>query len=429
MGSRGGASRRIYDDIFNRLVGGRYRVKSRLGEGAFGQVFRAEYEVFGIPLRTVALKLFTKGFVTRENAKEVFKEALMLESMVAEARARGEAVHLVAVYDIGVFDDYQFIPYIAMEFLDGGSLEDELRRAGRFPLAQTLRLGRDICAGLRLAHEAPQRIIHRDLKPANVLRSRGGFLKVSDFGVAVERAQAFREGAGGTITYAPPELSRGVPADPGYDVYSLGVTMLEFMLGYNPLARASAKAAEHGQSVEEAIARAQSKLEKLEDPETGRPLSEVCVELAAGATFRRVLACCLSASSSKRYANARALDEALAACQRGDDNGVEPLVTAAEEVKALLNKARWALKRGALSEARQMFREARERDPRNPQVFSGLATVYERLGKLSRACDAQKQGAEYADSRESWNRLADLYEKAGMVGEAMTARDIARIKS
>jgi serine/threonine protein kinase len=428
MSSRDDGARRIYDDIFERVVGERYRIKQRLGAGAFGQVFKADYEVFGIPLRTVALKLFTKGFVTEKNAKVVFKEALMLEALVAGARTRGEAVHLVTVYDIGVLKDYQYVPYIAMEFVDGGSLEDELRRAKRFPLAQTIRYARDICAGLRIAHEASERIVHRDLKPANVLLTQNGFLKVSDFGVAVERAHAFSEGGGGTITYAPPEMRNNVAAAPNYDIYALGVTMLELLLGHNPISSAASRVKEQGRDMDDAIAHAQQKLEKLEDPLTGRPLTELCAELSTSSSFRQVLTSCLSTVAEKRYRDARSLDEALAACQRGDVVAA-PLVTAQEEMKTLLTRAQRALRRGELAEAQGAFQDVCRQEPRNVEALSGLAATFEQQGQLQQACDTQRRAAESVNSRESWSKLAELYQKADKESEAKAALMIARLRT
>src|SRR5712691_2435025 len=97
----------IYGDILDALLGERYRVIERLGAGAFGEVFKAQHESFGIALRTVALKLFTKAYVSREKAATVFREALLLEALAAESRTRGDAVHLITIHDIGALKDYQ----------------------------------------------------------------------------------------------------------------------------------------------------------------------------------------------------------------------------------------------------------------------------------------------------------------------------------
>ena len=163
------------------------------------------------------------------------------------------------------------MPYVAMEYVDGGTLSDQLRQAGRLPLQTVIRHIQDICAGLRLAHEAAPAIIHRDLKPENVLVTRSGFVKVADFGLAIDRYEAFLQGGGaGTISYAAPESRGQEPPSPAYDVYALGVMMVEMLLGQNPLAVAIKRAMDDSKSAAPVLDRAQDMLANLQDPETGK---------------------------------------------------------------------------------------------------------------------------------------------------------------
>ncbi len=427
-----------YDEMIGSLAGGRYRVEERIGAGAFGQVYRAKQEIFGIALRTVALKLFTTGQVTQGNAKEVFREALLLEAITAGARSQGKETHLTAIYDIGVLKDYQRTPFVAMEYVDGGSLADQLRKAERFTLPAVVRYLRDICAGLMLAHEASPVIVHRDLKPANVLITRSGFVKVADFGVAVDQYEAFFRGGGGTVTYAPPESRENAPAHPTRDVYSLGVMMVELLLGDNPLEQALRRAKEQDRPIESELERAQEAMAGLRDPATGRPFEEIIFELRGGevsegsvsaSMFKEVLTRCLALSPAARFSGARALDSALAECQADTGRVIEENIeSGAEKVNRLLRLARRSLGRGGadeLARARKLFEEVRSLDERNAQACFGLSEVYEKLGRIDDAVREQKTGTEVARSRKSMKRLAELYERAGDIAEAKAARLIA----
>jgi serine/threonine protein kinase len=411
----------IYDDIFNRVVGQRYRVTDRLGAGAFGEVFQAKEEIYDIPLRTVALKLFTNGYVTHNNAKEVFKEALMLVALVEEARRRGETPHLVSVYDMGVLKDYQHLPYIAMEFVDGGSLEKELKRAGRFPLKTVINYLLEIVAGLRMAHEAVPALIHRDLKPGNILLNRNKFLMVADFGVAVDRYEALGQGGGGTVTYAAPELYTGEPVTPAYDVYSLGVMMVEMLLGYNPLDRIFQKMEGRGDAYRSEWERSQGMLAKLQESETGRPLQEIIVEEEGlWRSFQGVLSGCLNLHPKSRFADARALEQALKQCQEEERIDL-PLVTAAEMIGHKIRCAERSLRKGDLEKAEELYQEVRRDEPYNTAVCWGLSEIYERRGHLTAAIKEQERGTKSCRTYDGMIRLAALYEKAGRAAEARVA--------
>jgi len=152
----------------------------------------------------------------------------------ARAAASLSHPHICRLYDYGT---ERGRPYMVLEYLDGGSLEDRLRAQELDPLpdGETLRVAGEVAAGLAHAHE--RGLVHRDLKPANVLFDAEGRAKIADFGIA-------RVGGGGTLTepgtvlgtasYISPEQAAGRPASPASDVYSFGVVLFRMLTGQLP---------------------------------------------------------------------------------------------------------------------------------------------------------------------------------------------------
>lgn len=428
----------IYDDIFGTLLDSRYRVRQELGAGGFGRVFAADHEIFGTTFRPLALKLFTRGHVRRENAQEVFREALLLEGLAAAARSRGERTHLVTVYDLGVLADLQHTPFVAMELVDGGSLEGVLRRSGPLPVATVLRYARQICAGLRLAHEASPPVVHRDLKAANVLVSHAPgepYAKVADFGLAVDRYRAFLE-AGGTENFtAAPEARLHAPPSPAYDVYSLGMLLVELLTGSHPIPQAVARARAAGRSRAEALHQAWEHLARLEDPGRGVPLTEAVPELRRHRRLRRVLRRCLALEPAARYRDARAVCEALGgATGQAEIETAEPLTasTAAaapppaeqrREARLLraLGEARRARSPRQLERAARQLEALRATHPDSSGLLDALSRLYERQGRLAAAIELQKTLLRSQRSPPGYRRLAALHERDGDGEQARAA--------
>jgi len=405
----------IYDDIFDTLLGGRYRVHRLLGGGAFGKVFLASHEVFGGPrrpgveFRRVALKLFTETYVNRENATDVFQEAFKVEEIAAGARSRGEQPGLVTVFDIGTFPDYHNLAFLAMEFVGGGSLG---RKFPGLPLTGMVDYARQICATLKLAHEA--NIIHRDLKPDNVLFTSGGCLKLTDFGIAIDRAKAYAEsGVAGTIGYAPPVSGGLVTA--AFDVYSMGVIMVEFLLGGNPIHQVLDRARRDGVAPDAPLREAQRRLAELDHPVTGNRLANSLVELREkrGLHMQEILRKCLHIDPEDRYRNAMALDEALWEWQRGARPRRRPRPPRLQSVEELLELARNCREQGALDEARKHLARADgvgDRDWRVPGEWARLhqaADDWKQAEKeIRRAMDYSEATPELLeDQAECWARL------------------------
>jgi urea transport system substrate-binding protein len=177
--------------------------------------------------RIVALKVILPEFAADPTARERF---------LREARA-GAALkndHLVTIYQVG--EDRQ-IPYLAMEFLHGQTLEERLKPGEPFPLAEAVRIGREVATGLAVAHA--HGLIHRDVKPSNIwLEAPGGRAKLLDFGLA--RSSGSRSGLTttggvvGTPEYMSPEQARGDELDARSDLFSLGAVLYAMCSGQRP---------------------------------------------------------------------------------------------------------------------------------------------------------------------------------------------------
>ncbi len=189
-----------------------FRVLQLIGQGGMGIVFRAEDTRLG---RHVALKVMRP---------EWGSDAIMRQRFLREARAMAaiKSDHVVTVYEAGVADE---APFLAMEFLEGETLEVHREKVGCLPLPETLRIGRETALGLAAAHA--RSLIHRDIKPGNLwLEAPTGRVKILDFGLAKAASAAALPSRPGLIMGTPafmaPEQARGEAADHRTDLFSLG---------------------------------------------------------------------------------------------------------------------------------------------------------------------------------------------------------------
>jgi len=207
---------------------GRYTIERRIGEGAMADVYRAHDPSID---RVLAIKVL----------KPEFRSDIGLSSrFLREARAAGALSHpnIVTIFDVGEVDGY---PYIAMELIEGVSLDDYLREHGRMPLKQVARIGAQIAEALDYAHGLS--VIHRDIKPSNIMLCNGGTTaKILDFGIArmgeADRARAEQSAARtqigqvvGTPRYMSPEQAFGLELDHRSDLFSLGIVLYELITG------------------------------------------------------------------------------------------------------------------------------------------------------------------------------------------------------
>lgn len=206
-----------------QVIAGRYRLLERLGTGAMAQIWLArdlELE------RRVAVKIL------RPDAER--------DRFTREARAVAGLSHpnVCRLYDFGETGDG---PYMVLEYLPGGSLDDRLRNGAALADDETRRIASNVAAGL--AHAHGRGLVHRDVKPANVLFDEEGHAKIADFGIVLPTDSASLTETGtilGTATYISPEQAAGEPATPASDVYSYGAVLFHMLTGRPPFESASA---------------------------------------------------------------------------------------------------------------------------------------------------------------------------------------------
>ncbi|OLD98945.1 MAG: hypothetical protein AUG91_07890 [Actinobacteria bacterium 13_1_20CM_4_69_9] len=214
----------------------RYRDAERIGHGGMGDIYRATDSVLG---REVAVKILADRYAQDKPVRERFtREAL------AAARLSGEP-NIVTIFDVG---EHNGRPYIVMEHLGGGSLDDVIRSGGAQPPQRVFTWLEQAARALDTAHA--RGIVHRDVKPGNLLLDRERNVYVADFGIASAAGMDSLTMTGtvlGTAGYLSPEQAQGERATPASDRYALAVVAFELLTGSRPFEADSptAEAAAH----------------------------------------------------------------------------------------------------------------------------------------------------------------------------------------
>lgn len=203
---------------------GKYEIQGVIGHGGMGVVLRG----FDTALhRVVAIKVLNRQLASSPTARRRFQR---------EARASAAISH-PNVVTIHAVEEHNGLPYLIMEYIDGGALSDRIRAGASFKLMEVLRLGAQIAAGLAAAHA--QGVIHRDIKPSNIMCEDGvGRVKITDFGlarVAMDNSELTSGGQTvGTPAYMSPEQVRGLPVDARSDLFSLGCLLYAMVARRSP---------------------------------------------------------------------------------------------------------------------------------------------------------------------------------------------------
>lgn len=198
----------------------------KIGEGAFGVVYRARQESFN---RLVAVKVLANVDLTEEANKRFARE------VSAVGRLSGHP-NIVNVFEHGVTEGGA--PYLIMEFCPGGSYGDALKRGHRYPWDEATDVAVSIAGALESSHRAG--IVHRDIKPDNILIDGYGVPKLADFGVARAGAQTAMTAAGslvGSLAFIAPEMVIGEEPSPASDMYALAATTHALITGEPPFIR------------------------------------------------------------------------------------------------------------------------------------------------------------------------------------------------
>ncbi|MYY06769.1 protein kinase [Streptomyces sp. SID4913] len=218
------------------MIDGRFELLERLGGGGMGLVWRARDIVLH---REVALKEVRPPdpelLRLRPDAAEMLRKRVLREAV---SLARITHPNVVTIYHIVSSPEVEH-PWLVMELVAGGSLQDRLERGLCTP-TEAARLGRGVLAGLRAAHEAD--ILHRDVKPGNVLLRTDGTPLLTDFGIAAVREATSLTNTGelvGSPDYMAPERLRGHDDDPSSDLWSLAMMLYVAVEGHNPMRRSS----------------------------------------------------------------------------------------------------------------------------------------------------------------------------------------------
>ncbi|MDL5200645.1 serine/threonine-protein kinase [Streptomyces sp. ALI-76-A] len=209
-----------------RLIAGRYRLLSPLGEGGMGTVWRARDEVLH---REVAVKEVRAPAGLQGSEVERMYARLEREAWAA---ARVANRNVVTVYDVATQDGR---PWIVMEIVRGISLAELLDAEGPLPPQRAAHIGAEVLSALRAAHEAG--VLHRDVKPANVLMSNDGRVVLTDFGIAQVEGSSALTMTGeviGSPEFLAPERALGRTPGPESDLWSLGVLLYAAVEGHSP---------------------------------------------------------------------------------------------------------------------------------------------------------------------------------------------------
>ena len=366
---------------------GRYKVEGWLGAGTYGDVYKGHD--LGIE-RYVAIKLLKED---SDESRDWFAR---------EARAAGRLSHpyIVTIYEYG---EHVGRPFIAMEFVDGESLAQVIRRKAALPIERKLQIIGALCSGLDHAHKAG--VIHRDVKPANVMMDEKNIIKIVDFGVARLTSSVTVGVVAGTWNYMSPEQISGRPVDHRSDVFAVGAVFYEL------LASQKAFAGGPNDGISDRI--------KYDPP---APLRDLCPDVDP--EIERIVARALQKDRENRYQDLGAMQEDIARARRRLEGTTIPrLQKTRPEIKALeearraqiakhLTAAQAAFDRAEYDQAIADWTEAAMIDPNDPRPF-------ELIDKARLAIDELQVKQWLAEARERLGR-AELTAASELIERALS---------
>ena len=209
-------------NLEGRLLGNRYEIIEKIGNGGMATVYKARCHVLN---RYVAVKILRDEFTTDQE---------FIRRFDTEAQSAASLTHpnIVSVYDVGHEGN---LYYIVMELIQGKTLKEIINEDGALAWKWSVNVAMQIASALETAHK--NNIIHRDIKPHNIIITEDGIAKVTDFGIAKAVSNSTITAFGttiGSVHYFSPEHARGGYTDAKSDIYSLGVVMYEMLTGKVP---------------------------------------------------------------------------------------------------------------------------------------------------------------------------------------------------
>lgn len=208
--------------MIGKMLGNRYELIEKIGEGGMGLVYKAKCHLLN---RYVAIKILKPEFTEDEDFINRFKKESLSSASLSHP-------NIVSIYDVGNEDG---LYYIVMEYVKGKTLKEIIKEKAPLSYYEIINISRQICLALEHAHM--NNIIHRDIKPQNILITNDGIVKVADFGIARASDSATLTNTGnviGSVYYISPEQARGGYTDEKTDLYSLGTVMYEMSTGRVP---------------------------------------------------------------------------------------------------------------------------------------------------------------------------------------------------
>ena len=332
----------MVDDAFvGRIIGGRYQVQSRVGQGGMATVYKAYDPNLR---RVVAVKIIHPHLSESPDFIRRFED---------EATVVGQLRHpnIPVIYDFN-HDSNGY--YIVMEYIDGESLENRLRTLSgtgqRLPVETAARMMIDMCEAVHFAHQ--HGVIHRDIKPANISIDRQEKVYLMDFGIAKILGGQQHTATGlmvGSAHYMAPEQIQGLSVDARADIYALGVTLFEMLNGKPPFQADSAMTV---------------MMMHLNDPVPDIHALHAEVPQAMAAVIDQAMA----KNRTERYQSAAEMAEALRQILEGFKRGT---LGAGARKRDLLRRrlSRWRRYR-RLASARQSHRLVSARHPRRRELRS-----------------------------------------------------------
>jgi serine/threonine protein kinase/tetratricopeptide (TPR) repeat protein len=266
------------------VIGERYEILQRLGEGGMGAVYKARDHELD---RMVALKVIRPDLAGNPEILRRFKQELILARQVTHK-------NVVRIFDLGSADGRKFI---TMDYIEGRDLKNILGKRGKLPPAEATPILQQICQGLEAAHV--EGVVHRDLKPQNIMVDEAGRVWLMDFGLArsMELAGLTRTGVlMGTPDYMSPEQARAEKVDARSDLFSLGIIAYETLAGELPF--------QGDTLMSKLLLRVQQKARPVTELEPGIP-----------AALAAVVTKCLEPDVKLRYQTVREVYNDLAASQ------------------------------------------------------------------------------------------------------------------